>query len=1083
MLGSDLLLRELLLVLALAQADSVELSAGRATLSSGVRTHTLSATQTLWIVPTEQTPADALSLGRVGSAFRLVRSDARQIIRGAALTPALKISPHLRQKLSQPGVESEWSLTVITTSDRNPLSVVGVLRQSLTSATISLDFSIQPAAIRVALENQEPQQNQHRVNLIAGLDSVVWVEAYTPPQRLNSSTVGPIQANADSGGQPPTATPIWDQGIIGSRQIIAIADSGLDRNEGWFTRLDQGSGTVTALTDAQFTQPPLPGAVSPANKVLGYFVMPGATAYDNNAPCGIGGNAFHGTHVTGTAAGDSGTASTPTQANHDPGDGMAPQSQILFQDLGDDIGGCLTGEGGGPMWAQAKAVGARIHSNSYGGPFTGSYNLQDFAVDEFLWRNEDMLLLFAAGNAGGQPGDQRVFHFGHAKHGLTVAANNRGNNATVWPQSSRGPASDGRLKPDISAPGVMIQSAAGDLNDTGLEPALTTGFSGTSMSTPAVAGAAALVRQYFGDGFYPTGVRNGNDVFEPSGVLLKALLLGGTRTRASTPQSDDGWGRVWLDNNLYFSGDARQLRLWDLPNMVGLTQGDSFSVPVTVPGGQPLRATLVWYDPPPSFIAPIALVNNLDLSVSSPTQTFLGNAIVGGESVTGGSADAINPVEQVMLSNPEAGTYTVTVSATNVPGNVHPDSQQQGFALLVSAAQCDTAVIDPPAFTLATDAAGITLSVDDVAGAQGYQVYRRDGNCGDSQERFLGYATGGEFVDAMAQGGLSYAYRIRAVDGCGEGPVSACRSLLSEGACTLTPQTAAGSIELSGPANFCAAQLSWPEATASCPDAQVRYEVHRDTDPFFTPGAATRIAQDLTRPGFSDPLPTPGVTHYYRYVAVDTLGNRAPPSAPVPYAAISNTTEQPGPYQDGAEALSLALVDGPWQITSMAANSGGRSYLSANPGQNYPDNTCAALTSRPMTLGADSVLSFAAQYNLEADFDGVVVEVSVDGGTWQDLPPDGGYPGVFALTGSPPLNACQYANSQRAFNGDSGGSFVTRQSDLSRFAGRQVEIRWRLSSDTFLSGEGFFLDDVMVTNATQPAECVAGEWIYGNGFE
>ena len=120
---------------------------------------------------------------------------------------------------------------------------------------------------------------------------------------------------------------------------------------------------------------------------------------------------------------------------------MAPQAQILFQDLGDDIGGCLTGEGGGPMWAQAKAVGAFIHSNSYGGSFTGNYNVQDFAVDDFLWRNEDMLLVFAAGNAGGQPGDQRVFHFGHAKHGLTVAANNRGNNPTLWPLSSRGPAS------------------------------------------------------------------------------------------------------------------------------------------------------------------------------------------------------------------------------------------------------------------------------------------------------------------------------------------------------------------------------------------------------------------------------------------------------------------------------------------------------------------------------------------------------------------------------------------------------------------------------------------------------------------
>ncbi len=1034
----------------------------------------------LWIVAANQMPRDAEILARLGNGYLLVRSPADQVARGAALSAHLKIAPALSAaNLATANAALPQLISVIATPDRSPRSLMARLQTLLNGAQMSLDLSVSPAAISVQLDGA----NRGSLYAIASLPEVLWIEQRVQPEVLNSNTVGPIQANAASAGVPPSATPIWDQGLMGTGQVIAIADSGLDRNEAWFTRLNRGQGTVTALTDAADTQPPIPGSLSPANKVLGYFVMPGATAYDNNAPCGIGGNAFHGTHVSGTAAGDSGVASTPTSANHDPGDGMAPQAQILFQDLGDDIGGCLTGQGGGPMWAQAQAAGAFIHSNSYGGPFTGSYNVQDFAVDDFLWRNEAMLLVFAAGNAGGQPGDQRVFHFGHAKHGLTVGANNRGANPTMWPLSSRGPASDGRIKPDITAPGVLVESAAGDLNDSGIEPPETRTFSGTSMATPAVAGAAAMARQYFTEGFYPTGVRFPDDSFKPSGTLLKALLLNGTTTNVNTPESDAGWGRVWLDNNLYFAGDGRQLRVFSLPNLVGLSQGESITLPVTVPAGAALRVTLVWYDPPPSFIAATALVNNLDLTVAGPGGTYLGNAITAAESVTGGAADGLNPVEQVMLSNPDGGPYTLTVSAPGVAGNGQPGSQRQGFALVMSAAQCDSAVTQAPAFSLQTDSAGVQLSIDGLAEAQGYQIYRRSGDCAINDEQWLGYSADGVFTDGLAQGGLEYAYRVRGVDGCGEGPISACRSIVSQGPCTLSPQASDQPPTLIPGGSFCAAQLSWPAATGQCPGAQISYQLHRDIDPFFQPTASTLIADDLAQPGFTDILPLAEVTQYYRFVAVDSLGNASAPSPPVAYSGVDDLTPADGPYLDGAEDLSLALLQLPWDISSEAVNSGGRSYLSASVGQNYPDNSCAALTTRRMTLAAGARLDYAARYDLEADFDGVVVEISVDGGAWLDLPPNGGYPGVFALTGNPPLNACGYPNSQRAFNGSSGGAFSSWQSDLSAYAGRSVRLRWRLSSDTFQSAQGFFLDDIQVTGATRPAACVAGELVYRNSFE
>ncbi len=1053
----------------------------RAALSSGVvelAPVSSADPKSLWLVPAGQVPDGARVLTNVGRGLRLIRGTGAALALAAPLRPTLKLAPGLGADLAAPGPLAPFSITVIATPDRSPSSVAASIRRRLPGVVVSLDHTVDPPAIVVTLTDRHAA----RLEALTRLPGVLWVERRTPPQLLNSASVGPIQANADSGGLPPTATPIWDQDLIGSGQVIAIADSGLDRNEAWFTRLNQGLGARTALTNAEMTQPPTPGALSPANKVLGYFVMPGATAYDNNALCGIGGNAFHGTHVTGTAAGDGGTPSTPLDPNHDQGDGMAPQAQILFQDLGDDISGCLTGEGGGPMWAQAQASGAFIHSNSYGSPFSGGYNVQDFAVDDFLWRNEQMLLLFAAGNAGGQPGDQRIFHFGHAKHGLTVGATLNGNNPLVWSESSRGPASDGRIKPDIVAPGVAIRSARGDTNNTGFEPPELTLFSGTSMATPAVAGAAALVRQYFTDGFYPNGVRSSDDVAIPSGALLKSVLLNGTRSHANTPQLDDGWGRVWLDSNLYFAGDGRQLRVFDVPNAAGLSEGQTLTFPLSVSGGEPLRATLVWYDPAPSFVAPEALVNNLDLSLESGGQTWLGNQLMGGESVPGGSADQLNPVEQILLSAPAAGDYELRVTANGLTGNGESASLRQGFALAVSSAQCDTGVVDAPGIAVSTDAAGVQVSISPVTGAAGYQVYRRPGDCRASGERLVGAGTDLTFDDTTAQGGLSYAYRVRGVDGCGEGPVSVCRSVVSQGPCTLSPAPVSEAPVLSVSATFCAAELTWDSAAATCSGTDIRYAVHRSTDPFFLPSAATLLADNLTETRYSDFSPAPDVTHYYRVVAEDSLENQAPPSAPAAYAAVAEDDSRPGPYVDGAEQLALALTEFPWQISGEAAASGGQSYASAQPGLNYPDGVCAAITTRPMTLSTGASLSFNARFDLEDDFDGVVTEISVAGGPWQDLPPTAGYPGSFALTGSPP-NACGYPSTQGAFNGSSGGVFSSWQSDLGAFAGETVRLRWRLSSDSFQTERGFFLDDIEVTGATRPAACVAGELLFASSFE
>jgi subtilisin family serine protease len=90
--------------------------------------------------------------------------------------------------------------------------------------------------------------------------------------------------------------------------------------------------------------------------------------------------------------------------------------------------------------------------------------------------------------------------------------------------SSNGPAADGRIKPTVTAPGVNIVSADSD----GIKNSFNSGTlaaSGTSMATPTVAGAAALVRQYYTDGYWPYGTPNAAYGFEPSAALIKATLI------------------------------------------------------------------------------------------------------------------------------------------------------------------------------------------------------------------------------------------------------------------------------------------------------------------------------------------------------------------------------------------------------------------------------------------------------------------------------------------------------------------------------------------------------------------------------
>lgn len=93
--------------------------------------------------------------------------------------------------------------------------------------------------------------------------------------------------------------------------------------------------------------------------------------------------------------------------------------------------------------------------------------------------------------------------------------------------SSFGPTADRRVKPDLVAPGDITSAYSDGLATGVMDQCRTQRKQGTSMATPVVAGSAALARQYFMTGFYPSGMRDPGAAYTPSGVLLKAAMMGG----------------------------------------------------------------------------------------------------------------------------------------------------------------------------------------------------------------------------------------------------------------------------------------------------------------------------------------------------------------------------------------------------------------------------------------------------------------------------------------------------------------------------------------------------------------------------
>ena len=119
--------------------------------------------------------------------------------------------------------------------------------------------------------------------------------------------------------------------------------------------------------------------------------------------------------------------------------------------------------------------------------------------------------------------------------------------------SSGGPSIHGLLKPDLIAPGVVnsIKSFGSDTTSRNCNFSSIGDFSGTSESTPLVAGSASIIRQYFREGFYPTGEKNSSNSFIPSSTLIRAMLINSAKyINENSPSFNNGFGQVNLFSTL-----------------------------------------------------------------------------------------------------------------------------------------------------------------------------------------------------------------------------------------------------------------------------------------------------------------------------------------------------------------------------------------------------------------------------------------------------------------------------------------------------------------------------------------------------
>ncbi|MDD9979713.1 MAG: S8 family serine peptidase, partial [Boseongicola sp.] len=376
----------------------------------------------------------------------------------------------------------------------------------------------------------------------------------------------------------------------------------------------------------------------------------------------------HATHVAGTIGGDGGRSQTEGGAPRE-WQGVAPDvdfySWDFFGNTPNEVIDAIN----------SATDGIDLSTNSWGFRIEGQLNNCNLYGDyPGIARDYDRIVrgdaatrplpvLFAAGNErndgdcgmSSQPPFENyavVSPPGTAKNIITVGASNS-NDDTMTTFSSWGPVDDGRIKPDVTAPGCQS-------NDDGVVTSTVIGngygsMCGTSMATPATAGIVAMLLEHF----------DNEGLAVPLPSTLKALLIH-TAVDVGRPGPDYAFGYGRIDGVAAAEAITNRLTTEGVLTASGQVQTQQVQV---IAGTPEFRATLVWDDAAAFAGAALTLVNDLDLRVIDPSgsehRPFVLNPAAPANNA-GQGVDAVNVVEQVVVTNPAAGTWEVEVASTRI---------------------------------------------------------------------------------------------------------------------------------------------------------------------------------------------------------------------------------------------------------------------------------------------------------------------------------------------------------------------------------------------------------------------------------
>ncbi len=347
----------------------------------------------------------------------------------------------------------------------------------------------------------------------------------------------------------------------------------------------------------------------------------------------------HGDHVAGTIFG---------AGNRNPrGRGMAPGADMLYYTYPANLNNTVS---------DYNNDNIKITSSSFSNGCNAGYT--NFARNMDLTSHQlyGLLHVFSAGNNGtsdcgyGAGGGWGNITGGHKLGKNVIAVANVTRLDNIASSSSRGPATDGRLKPEVAAVGTQVFSTTFPHNYTTK--------TGTSMACPGVAGALTLLYEAYEDQY--------ND--SANGGLMKAVLMNASDDLGNPgPDFIYGYGRINIRKSLRTLSEE-----WFTSGTVG--QNDSVSHTITLPSGaSSVKVMLYWVDREGSLTASKALVNDLDMTLQQGANTFLPLTLDPTPNVSSLSAnatpgiDTLNNSEQIVITNPTAGSATITVKGTSIP--------------------------------------------------------------------------------------------------------------------------------------------------------------------------------------------------------------------------------------------------------------------------------------------------------------------------------------------------------------------------------------------------------------------------------